>query len=217
MTKINNSDIHCIYLFDYTNKSSINPLKEFINFLKGYQGKKSIDFCYSCEKDSLHQNLNIKDNFILDAVPKSLIRDGEDNLKQYIKSLKNPYLKELVTNLGDLSPLVSKLNKDQLKMTSIIKALLSQSEYIFLLEPDQNMPESLLALVKRAMQFEVYQGHRKIIIKSENHHVWLDISGHIISKCDKEFTYDCGPNPILVAPTEENNIFTFPVPSLRAA
>jgi ABC-type branched-subunit amino acid transport system ATPase component len=188
-----------IFLFDVIDEkySNMNPLKEFINFLKTHHQKKVIEFCYSCATDSLHPQLSVKENFILDAVPKSLIRDGEDNFKQFLLTLKNPYLKELIFFIQDLNQKVKDLSKEQVKLVSIIKSLLAQSEYIFLLAPDKNLKPEALELIKKSIEFEVYKRFRSVLIRPENRDLWLDISGHIISKAETDYKFTCIENPLL--------------------
>ena len=206
MTGLSIVNIHNIYLFDENQPrfGKTNPLREFVNFLKNSQqdGQKvRFDFSYSCDNDSLHQSLSIKENFILDAVPKSLIRDGEDNFNQFLHTLKNPHLKKLITHFSDISEKVCHLNKEELKLTSIMKSLLSQSEYIFLLTPDMHLSNEVLTLIKQAIQFEVYNRHRKVYIKASNRDIWLDIAGHIISK--HRYHFSCQENPLLEFLTED--------------
>lgn len=199
MTGLNNFNIHPIYLFDSAlpDSFSSNALKDFINFIKLNRGKKLIDFCYSCDTDSLHTALTIKENFILDAVPKSLIRDGEDNLKQFLKTLKNPYLKELVLELGDLSRPIKDLVLDELKLASVIKSLLSQSEYIFFLNPAFGLHDRTITKIKHAIEFEAFQRNRKIFIKAQNRDNWLDIAGNIVTKCPNTLQFRCKTNKLL--------------------
>ena len=82
LTLLKRSDI---ILFDPTPKNKYqNNLKNLIYFLKtkGHQG--TIDFSHSDGVNSLHPNLSIKENFILDSIPTSLIRDNEKNLYEFL-------------------------------------------------------------------------------------------------------------------------------------
>lgn len=195
-----------IYLYDenYQKFFNLNPMKEFFNFLKSYNRSKVIEFCYSYEKDSLHQNLTIKENFILDAVPKSLIRDGEDNFKQFLLALKNPYTKELVFFIQDLNAKIQDLSKEQLKLVSITKSLLSQSEYVFMLAPDEGLRTEAMQIIKKAIEFEAYQRKRCILIKPYNRDLWLDIAEHIIFKCNKSLKYYTKKNSLYFPITKLN-------------
>ena len=205
MDDIKPINLNRIYLFNDNHKIfySVNPLKEFLNFIKMTQNRKNIEFCYSCEEDSLHQNLSVKENFILDAVPKSLIRDGEDNFKQFLLTLKNPHLKELIFFIQDLNASISSLSHEQLKLVSIVKSLLSQSEYILFLAPDKDMRPEALVIIKKAIQFEVYNRKRNVLIKAENRDLWLDISGHIIMKCESSHLFSSSVNPLFELPTKD--------------
>mgnify|MGYP003718815807 CR=1 FL=1 len=193
------NDINQIFLFDRETQDSRrdNALKEFLKFLKFMTKKTTIDFCYSSGKNSLHSNLSIKENFILDAVPKSLIRDGEDNFKQFLETLKNPHLKKLIHKLGDLKRTTSSLDQGEIKLTTILKSLMSQSEYILLEAPEKEQHYENIELIKKAIQFEVYQRKRRVIIKAQNKDTWLDISGFIISKCENSHQFHCTLNPLL--------------------
>lgn len=207
MSNVRKLNYKKIYIFDQANKDVgiHNNLKEFLYYLK-YKGESGIiDFTYSCEEDSLHKSLTIKDNFILDSIPTSLIRDGENNLNEFLKTLKNPHLVELISLLGNLNNVVKELTPENLKLSSLVKAFLSQSEYVFLVEPEAYQEISTIKTLKKCIEYEVDNNYRKIFIKPKNKDIWLDISTHIISKCDKTFNYLDYPNPLYK--TKTNNEF----------
>ncbi len=163
----------------------VNPLKDFLYFLK-FEGQKGIiDFSYSWEKDSLHSNLTIKENLLLDSIPTSLIRDNENNLKEFFKTLENPYLIKLFEALGNLNDKVANLSIERLKLTSLIKAMVSKSEFVFLVEPESFDSYETIATLKQCILFEVDTHQRKFMIKPSQKETWLDITTHLITKDEK--------------------------------
>jgi len=187
-----------IYLFEPTElfKISINPLKDFIYFLK-FRGKKGIiDFSYSWNEDSIHNKLSIKENFLLDSIPTSLIRDKENNLIEFFNTLTNPFLIDLIQKLGDLTIPVNLLNADQLKLTTIIKAILSKSEYVFLVEPEESLTNETINTLKECIRFEVDKFGRKFLLKPKNQDLWLDTATHFVIKDDTS-SYIEKKNPLL--------------------
>lgn len=179
-----------IFLFDEISQTSNanNSLKEFIYYLKYSGNRGMINFAFSSANENIHQHLSIKDNYILDSVPTSLIKDKEDNFSQRIEGLKNSHLKDLVIETNDINRIVHNLSSQEKKLVSIVKALLSDSEYIFLDKPDIEQPIALVNKIKEAILFEVEKNQRKVFLISNKREVWLDISTDIITRNEqKEF------------------------------
>lgn len=182
-----------IHLFDPP-EGGTNSLKEFLYYLK-YKGIKGIvDFTYSYQDDSLHKHLTIKENFILDSIPKSLIKDNEVNLKDFMAGLKNNQLLLLLEDLGNLDQKINDLCPQFLKLTTLIKAILSRSEYVFLVEPEENLNQDQLTLLKQCIQHEAQSSQRVFFIKSKNCDTWLDVCTNIITK-DEKLRYQDNSNP----------------------
>lgn len=173
---------HRIYLFE-PNTISVqsNTLKEFIYFLK-YIGNSQINFSFSSQLDTLHPELTIKENFSLDSIPTSLIKDNDNNVFDFLTQLQNPYLKELINEIGDLDRKVVELTKSEIGLTSIVKSVLSLSDYIFLNNPELHMTPSVLNTIKKCMNFEATERDRSILIKSSRRVLWPDIVTIIVSK-----------------------------------
>lgn len=184
-----------IYFFENDGKqAATNTLKEFIYFLK-FTGRTNIDFSYAAERDSLHQELNIKENFELDSIPSSLIKDSENNVLDFLNQLENPHLKELITELGDLNRKVKNLNSKEVKLTAVIKAILSMSEFIFLEAPESNITANTLNKIKDCIQFEAVERERTVLIKSSRRILWPDVITNIISK-NESHQYINTKNPL---------------------
>lgn len=197
MTIVRKISYQQIFLFDdtYLEKNFKNSLKEFIYYLR-YTGIKGvIDFSFSSNSDTIHPKLSIKDNFILDSVPKSLIKNKEDNFRFRLTELSNSVLAELIENLEPIERTISELNCEEIKLASIIKSLLSHSEYLFLEYPDQYLSTKNLKLIKEALKYEVNTNNRKVFLKPFNNDAWIDIATDIITKNEKK-EYIKSQNPL---------------------
>lgn len=178
LTLLKRSDI---ILFDPTPKNKYqNNLKNLIYFLKtkGHQG--TIDFSHSDGVNSLHPNLSIKENFILDSIPTSLIRDNEKNLYEFLNQITNPYLKTLIEHVGDLDKEVAKLEKPLIGLTAFIKVLISPSENLFLIKPEDEQCHKSINLMKKAINFECQNKSRNFYIHSQKEEVWIDLISKIV-------------------------------------
>ena len=60
--------------------------------------------------------------------------------------------------------------------------MLSDSEYIFLDNPDNKQDIETVNIIKNAIIYEVKNHNRKVFIISEKREIWLDITTDIISR-----------------------------------
>lgn len=197
MTELRKVIYQEIFLFDdsFNEKKFRNSLKEFIYYLR-YSGVKGvIDFAYSAHMDSIHPSLSIKDNFILDSVPTSLIKNKEDNFRFRLEELKNRSLVDLIMTLEPIERNASELDPEQIKLASILKSLLAQTDYIFLEKPDEGLSVETLAKIKECLSYEVKNNNRKVFIKPANTDAWIDVATDIITKNSKQ-EYIKSQNPL---------------------
>ena len=205
MTNLRRLNYHKIYLFDSINQT--NPLKEFLYFLK-FNHVSPIDFSYSSQADTLHPNLSVTENFSLDAIPKSLIRDNENNLLTFLSEIENPYLKDLILLIGDLKQKVHHLNNEQIKIASLTKAILSPSAYILLDSPDKSLSTDVLGLLKDCLCYENQKNNRSILLNSHRQILWPDIITNIVTK-NEQHQFIVTKNPLLkIVDSSKNNRFS---------
>lgn len=173
-----------IFLFDDTHKSHRfnNSLKEFIYYLRFNNIKGVIDFTYASHSDSIHPQLSIKDNFLLDSIPTSLIKKEEDNLQHNIEMLNNETLVELIEFLNPLDRISHELTNEEVKIASIVKALMAQTKYIFLERPDKDLSLDMLNKVKECLRCEVEENNRIVFLKADNNDSWLDMATDVITR-----------------------------------
>jgi hypothetical protein len=196
MTTVRKISYQNICLFDDICISYSNPLKDFIYYLKSHGAKGVIDFSYSDKIDSLHPKLTIKENLILDAIPKSFIRDNLNNFDEIINALENKHLKILIELMGDLDTPVELITKQNIKIASLVKSLLSEHEYLFLVNPDEFQSISIIQIIKDSISFEVENNYKTVLIKSVKKELWFDVATHFITK-SKDHSYNKTKNPLL--------------------
>lgn len=201
---------------DNSNMHIKNYLKEFMYFLK-FTGKQNlIDFSYASSDASTHKDLTIKQNIILDAVPTSINKDDESSFDELLESIDNNALKKLIQMLGPTDIIVKELSKQTTKLASIVKCILSKSEYIFLIEPEDHLNSEQIELVKSALNFEVEKYNRIVFLKALNNDLWLDLATNIVTR-DQSNKYVCSPNPILKLKRQNEFKSTYDFTLLKSA
>lgn len=195
---MDNKQQNHIFLLNFNQESryTLNPVKEFLHLLKSQGHKGVINFSYSNGTDSIHAALSLKENFILDSVPTSLIKDDENNLSDYLDKVKNIHFSHLLALLGPLHQKIVDLSPEQIQVASIVKAMLSDSKYILLSMPENSLNATAVQLVKDAILFEVSHNDKVFYIYSSQTETWTDISTTFISKCHESNKYLSKANPL---------------------
>jgi len=110
----------------------------------------------------------------------------------------------MIENLEPIERKIDELSCEEIKLASIIKSLLSHSEYLFLEYPDQYLSTKNLNLIKEALKFEVNTNNRKVFLKPFNNDAWIDLATDIITKNDKK-EYVKSLNPLSSFASHEEN------------
>lgn len=184
-------DEYSIFLFDHANKSAFempNPLKEFISFLKSNGTTGVIDFSFSAGLSSLHPSKTLKDNFILDSVPSSLIKNNEDNFQSLLRTIKNETLLELVHSLKPFDKEPKFYTDHEVSIASIVKSLLSKSKLIFIDDSQIKLDTETLEIVKKCIQIEIEQNNRKVLISTNKATKWLSITSAVVTNLAGTFS-----------------------------
>ncbi|MAZ49711.1 MAG: hypothetical protein CME65_14210 [Halobacteriovoraceae bacterium] len=183
-------------MFDSKNGQR-NSLKDFLYYLR-FSGKRGvIDFSYANETDSLHHNMTIKENLILDSIPTSLIKENEVNLSDFLKEIKNPELIAMIAKVSNMERSIASLDKRTLKLTSLVKALLAQREMVFLVDPHSDLNAEDISLLKKCLNYESLHNNRKIFIQTSDQDCWLDTANIIIGR-DAKNKFSEKSNPFMV-------------------
>lgn len=184
-----------INLFHKAQDYMSNPLKDFMYYLR-FRGKRGqIHFSLSSGLDSLHPNLSIGENFALDSISKSLVYNSEEHLHKRIHSIQNEFTVKLIKKLPEFQTKLSLLSNEEKALVSIVKSLLSKSEYLFVVNVEEHLSAENLKIVKEAIKYECIEFKRKIMIHSLDVQNWLDLATKIIEK-DHNDEYTTLDNPL---------------------
>ena len=121
MTNMRKIRYQRIFLFtDKKQAFETNSLKEFLSFLKNHEKSAKPSFSYS-NGDSLHQNLSIYENLILDSLPRAMGMKDSEQVESFIQNQKNPYIIKLYNLIEkDLHSLVSSVSIKTKKISCFI-------------------------------------------------------------------------------------------------
>lgn len=175
-------------IFDlYKDKSSfdcVNPLKEFIQYIKFTGVKGPIKFSYMSGAENLLPNKSIKENLILDSLSLSLNRNKEVCFQKKIQALQCKNLTNFFLELESIDRTVESYNQEEISIISVIKSLLSDAEYLLVALTETSLSSSSFTMIKECLRRELYIKQRHILILSPNPENWLDLATGIIHKDD---------------------------------
>lgn len=187
-----------------------NGLKKFLNLVKFHTKKSNFKFSFSNGNGSLHHNITVRENLDLEAIPTSISLNTKLKTKDIISNIENEYLQKLISRICPLERTPGQLNQEELKLASIIKGVIAQTEYIFLDSPGKGLSQTNLSLVKKCLTFEAKLNSRIIIISAQDQSKWIDVANKLITK--KQNKYEINVNKMLTQ-TEE----TASTPILKVA
>lgn len=182
-----------ILLFDFLRQdNSPNALKIFMQFVKIYE-QKDYTFVYANHLDSLHPKMTIKENLLLDSLPSSIMKKTNLTISEFIYDLQNIHIKDLIAKLSNLNQNVGQLTDKEIKIVSLIKAIIAQTDFLFINKPDEFLDTEELEIVKKAVAFESHQNQRTIFISPHQNFLWPDIVNYIIKLENHNFVINENP------------------------
>ncbi len=153
-----------IYLF-HENKGAYksNSLRKCISFLKTQNPSYITQFSYSSHDCTFHQSVTVENNILTD--------NGLENLNQS----NNDFLRKLIKRIYPLSRFIHQLNSEEKKIASLCRAIISQSPYLLLESPEENLSLSNLEVLKDALVHEFIKNQKSIFITSLQEEIWEDL------------------------------------------
>lgn len=192
---LDHSDILIFEKIKEKNFEEPNGLKKFYGLIKYLKGKGNFKFAFSNGNGSLHKNITIIENLDLEAIPTSISLNTKLKTKDIINSIENEFLQRLIARVCPLERTTSQLNPEEMKLASLIKGIISQTEYLFLDSPSKGLSESNLNIVKKCLLFEATVKGRIIIISDDDNAKWMDIANKLITKNNS--SYEIMPNRLI--------------------
>lgn len=177
-----------IFYFPTLKKVGQGQLKNFIHFLNFFGIKKPIRFAYIEEEGSLLNNLSLRENIYLDSIPSSVSAAKGFSLEEELSKTGNEALLELFSKITLLDELPQNVDEQSRKLTSLIKGLLKESDFLFLESPEKNLHFENLNLFKKALEFQTSTQGQTILIASPDELTWESFINKKVSRGpSKEF------------------------------
>lgn len=164
-----------------------NGLKKFLNLVKYHTKKSNFKFSFSNGNGSLHHNITVRENLDLEAIPTSISLNTKLKTKDIIANIENEYLQKLISRICPLERTPGQLNQEELKLASIIKGVIAQTDFIFLDSPGKGLSQTNLSLVKKCLTYEAKVNSRIIIISAQDQSKWIDVANKLITKNSNEY------------------------------
>ncbi len=170
-----------------------NSVKQFFHFLK-YSGIRGhIKFAHAHDQASLHKNINIRQNIIMESQTQDTFGLEEENFEAHLNKLSNKYLSRLIKRVFPLDRFPYQLNEEERKIAVLVKALLCPCDYIFLDSPEKNLNEGNLNIFKQSLIYESYYSNKTVLITSMEKDTWLDMATKVVYKTN-HFEFTCQSN-----------------------
>jgi len=164
-------------LFVPENESVKNQshLKTFINVLNYFKMKKPFKFSYIDTQGQLILDLSLRENILLDSTDHALLDDKDTKWKDLLLKHENKALVELVNSIDNLEVTAKNATAQELKVASLVKALLNRNDYLFLESPENFLTTAQLKTFKTALQHFNKANSSIVFIHSSQQQVWKNI------------------------------------------
>lgn len=157
-------------------------LSEFMAFIKSQKITSPFTFAYVGDETNLMPNLTLNENILMNFSPRSLTTEKENQFEEYLNLKQNYYIKKLYNKLIDKDLIVHAANPEMKKIASLIKALITDSEYIFLENPEKDLSENIRILFTKALNTHLELNEINAFIYSSNEELWKPHCSHSVAR-----------------------------------
>ncbi|MDD4975561.1 MAG: hypothetical protein PHY93_14480 [Bacteriovorax sp.] len=190
MTKLNFEESFEIYLFTETGpENNFSKLNEFLSFLKYSRVNLPYKFSYVSRGDGLIPELTLNDNILMDFSPNSLTASREFQFQEFLKEQPNRDLEKLYQKIASPHELPLHCDAQMKKVSSLIKALISEGQFIFLEEPEKDLDDECIALFVSCLKDHIARHKQNVFIFSHHLNLWMPhVHQHVKREKDYSFT-----------------------------
>ena len=190
MTKVNFEEIFEIYLFTEAKfENKFSKLNEFISFLKYNRVNLPYKFSYVSRGDCLIPELTLNENILMNFSPNSLTAGREFQFQEFLKDKPNRELERLYKKI--IIPHELPINSDaqMIKLTSLIKSLIFEGQFIFLEEPEKELDQECIALFISILKEHIARNKQNVFIFSHDLNLWMPhVHQHVKREKDYRFS-----------------------------
>lgn len=165
-------------------KNSNSQLKEFIHFINIYDKNKSARFSYIESDSNLLPKLTLKENIYLDSIPTGVSNLAQSDIENILTKTGNGHLIELFSNIRLLDEIPANVDSQTRKLAGLCKALLRDSQYILLEEPEKYLDQDNLELFTKALQYKIISSAQIVLISSTFQDYWKVIANKMVTRCN---------------------------------
>lgn len=189
MTKVNFEESFEIYLFtDTRGENNFSKLNEFLSFLKYNRANLPYKFSYVSRGDGLIPELTLNENILMDFSPNSLTAKREFQFQEFLKEQPNRDLENLYQKISIPHALPAHCDAQMKKISSLIKSLISECQFIFLEEPEKDLDEESVSLFISSLKDHVARHKQNVFIFSHHLSLWMPYA-HLHVKREKDYSF----------------------------
>ncbi len=173
-----------IYFYDKSFQKESSNLKLFIKFLKLSGQKVPLKFNYTGHDSSLLSKITIEDNIILSVGNNISDIKRPGYLDEHIKRINNPFLVILYNELKsscDLNMMPNQVSFSTHKKAALIKTLLQTGKFLIIEDPEIHINEYIIKTFQKALQFEVNNKDKIVLLKTKELASWSEYITKYIS------------------------------------
>lgn len=189
MTKTNFEESFEIYLFtEKKTENNFSKLSEFLSFLKYNKINLPYKFAYVSRGDGLIPELTLNENILMDFSPNSLTAGREFQFQDFLKEQPNRDLEKLYQKIGVPHGLPVHSNAQMKKISSLVKSLIFEGQFIFLEEPEKDLDEECINLFISSLKDHIARHKKNVFIFSEHFNLWMP-HVHLHVKREKDYSF----------------------------
>ena len=163
-------------------------LSEFIAFIKAQHITLPFTFSYVGDETNLVPNLTLLENILMDFSPHSLTNEKLNQFEEFLNQKHNIYVKKLYDKLTERDTPAVLATFEMKKLASLIKALISDSEYLFLENPEKHLNENIRILFHKALEVNLEFKQINAFIYADNPEIWKEWCSFTVSR-NKHFQF----------------------------
>lgn len=189
MTRINFEEQFAIYLFSYPETMNISSkLNEFLSFLKFNKVSLPYKFSFVSSIASLIPEMTLIENILIDFTANSLTESKQYQFQEFLKHQSNRHLESLYNTLILPNEFPAQSDAQMNKVSSLIKSLLFEGQFIFLEEPEADLDPETLSLFISALKCHIQDRPVNVFIFSRNFPLWMP-HAHLLVERGNDYSF----------------------------
>ena len=189
MSKANFEETFEIYLFTEDSvDDNYSKLSEFISYLKFNKVNLPYKFSYVGRGDALIPELTLNENILMDFTPNSLTASKEIQFQEFLEEQQNKHLLNLYQKIASAHILPTNSDAQMRKVSSLIKSLIFEGQFIFLEDPETGLDQETLALFIDGLRAQITQHKQNVFIFSRHTDLWMPHADRHVKR-EKDYSF----------------------------